>query len=395
MVTCVAIALGYAAVNLFGGFTAYMYDTNREAAIYTAFRGHLSVYKKGFLEKGQLDPSRYFLTAEEMAAVEAACEDIAQVVLATPQLGISGLVSNGRVSTVFIAQGLVPSSIDIFLNRTKLRNLIEIKSSALMEEKDYGVAVASDLAHMLDLEVGSYAVAMSTTVHGQMNALDMEVFQVFEANFKGVSDKFMRVPFSFAQKLYDTNGADCMVVLLDRVENTELVRARLEEDLSRKGLNLDIKTWFEQAEWYQRVKEMFDTIFVFLFAIVFVIAVMSIINTMTVAVLERTREIGTLRALGLKRKGVIFLFAIESGLLGLGGTLLGVFLTLLGWWGVDFFRPTWMPPGATVRIPLRIEMVPEYMVFSFVVLMALCFLASIVPARGAARRNVVDALGHV
>lgn len=393
--TSVAIALGYAAVNLFGGFTTYMYDTNREGAIYTAFRGHLTIYQKGFLEKGQLDPGRYFLTAEEMEAVQEACRNMPHVVLVTPQLKISGLISNGKVSTIFIAQGLVPSAIDVFLKRTSLRNLIEIKDNALREDRDYGVGVATDLARILNLKVGSYAVAMSTTVHGQMNALDMEVLQIIEANFKEISDKFMRVPFAFAQKLYDTNGADRVAILLDEVDNTETVRSQIEEVFSRKGLNLEIKTWIEEAEWYQRVREMFDMIFLFLFAIVFVIAVMSIINTMTVAVLERTREIGTLRSLGLKRKGVIVLFAIESCLLGLAGTLLGILLTFLGRWGVDFFRPTWIPPAATVRIPLRIEIVPEYMVFSFLVLMALCSLASIVPARGAAYKNIVDALGHV
>jgi putative ABC transport system permease protein len=394
-VTSLAIGLGFAAVNLFGGFTEYMYGANREAAIYTSFRGHLNVFRTGFLEEGQLDPARYLLTAEDIKAVGQICADISEIILVTPQLRISGLASNGKVSTIFIGQGVVPSSIDVFLNRTNLSELIDIGSNALVDDKDYGVAVANDLARMLDLSMGSYAVAMSTTVNGQMNALDMEVFQLFEANSKQMNDKFMRVPFSFAQKLYDTNGADRLVILLNRAKNTERVRSKLEYAFSQNGLELDVETWMEQSEWYRRVKEMFDTIFLFLFTIVFVIAVMSIINTMTVAVLERTREIGTLRALGFKRKGVVSLFAIESSLLGFGGTLLGIFFDVLTWWCVDFFRPTWTPPGAVVRIPLKIEIVPEFMALSFLVLMVVCFLTSMIPARGAARKNVVDALGHV
>jgi putative ABC transport system permease protein len=68
-----AIALGFAAVNLFGGFQEYMYRGNREAAIYGRCRGHLTIFKKGFLEKGQLDPARYLLTPSEIKAITEIC----------------------------------------------------------------------------------------------------------------------------------------------------------------------------------------------------------------------------------------------------------------------------------------------------------------------------------
>ena len=74
-----------------------------------------------------------------------------------------------------------------------------------------------------------------------------------------------------------------------------------------------------------------DMIFMFLFLIVFVIVIMSIVNTMGMAVLERTREIGTLRALGLKRKGVRTLFAMEGALIGFFGSILGLILDISVW----------------------------------------------------------------
>ncbi|NIN00959.1 MAG: FtsX-like permease family protein [candidate division Zixibacteria bacterium] len=210
-----------------------------------------------------------------------------------------------------------------------------------------------------------------------------------------MNDKVMRVPFRFAQKLYDTQGADRMAVLLARTESTEPTREQLRVAFSQRGLELEIRTWREMSQWYRKVKEMFDVIFLFLFIIVFIIVVMSVINTMSMAVLERTREIGTLRALGLKRKGVMLLFALESCLLGTSGTLGGLILTVLGWWGVEIFEPTWTPPGITANVPIQIEFVPETMLSSFVFLLVLCLIASLIPARRAARQKVVDALGHV
>jgi putative ABC transport system permease protein len=113
------------------------------------------------------------------------------------------------------------------------------------------------------------------------------------------------------------------------------------------------------------------------------------------AVIERTRGIGTLRALGLRRSGVTALFAIESFLLALLGTLGGLILTLSGSWIVDIIKPTWVPPAVTKRVPIMINLSWDQMFFSFIFLIILCLVASLLPARRAARQNVVDALGHV
>jgi putative ABC transport system permease protein len=395
LITSLAIALGFAAVNLFGGFTEYMYHGNRDVAIFAAAQGHVTVFKKGFLEQGQLDPGRYLITPEEMQAVKEICRKDPHVILVTPELTITGLVTNGKVSTIFIAQGVVPSAIDVFLKRTRVKVTDVFKGKKLEDDAMQGVGMASGLARLLDLHVGSTAVAFTNTVDGQMNALDLEVFQIFDTASDQMNDKVMRVPLSFAQALYDTDRADRLAILLDNPDYTEPFRKYLQTEFAKHGLNLIAKTWDELSQWYRKVKDMFDVIFMFLFVIVFIIVIMSVVNTMSMAVLERTREIGTLRALGLKRRGVVLLFSIESCLLGLFGTIEGLVLTLFGWWLVDVLKPTWIPPGITRRVPIRVEFVPKFMLISFFFLLALCIIASLIPARRAARQNVVEALGHV
>jgi putative ABC transport system permease protein len=397
VITVLAIALGFAAVNLFGGFQEYMYRGNREAAIYGRCQGHLTIFKKGFLEKGQLDPARYLLTPGEIKAITEICREDPHVVLVTPELTISGIITNGYASTIFVAQGIAPSAIDVFLSTSTYLKKLGVHQEGRKPEDDkiYGVAVANGLARLLDLTPGSYAVAMTTTVDGQMNALDMEVNKLFQVGFEEMDDKVLQVPFRFAQSLYDTEGADQVSVLLDDLHYTETFRDLLNSRISRQGLDLEVKTWDELSQWYRDVKHMFDVIFIFLFIIVFVIVVMSVTNTMSMVVIERTREIGTLRALGLKRKGVLLLFGVESWLLGMCGTLAGFLLYLLGWGWVKVLRPMWSPPRISLRLPIIIEIVPEYIIYSFFSLLLLCLIASLIPARRAARQNVVDALGHV
>ena len=258
-----------------------------------------------------------------------------------------------------------------------------------------GVAVANGLAKLLDLKVGSDAVAFTNTVDGHMNALDMEVLQLFDTASDTLNDKVMRVPLTFAQTLYDTQSVDRVAILLNKYIDTIPVRKELQSRLSVQLPGFEVKTWREMSQWYRKVKDMFDVIFAFLFIIVFIIVITSVINTMSMAVIERTREIGTLRALGLKRRGVTTLFAIESLLLGFLGSIGGLILTLLGSWAVDIIKPTWVPPAITQRIPIMIFYSWELIFFSFVFLICLCLLASMLPARRAARQNVVDALGHI
>ena len=126
-----------------------------------------------------------------------------------------------------------------------------------------------------------------------------------------------------------------------------------------------------------------------------IIVVMSTVNTMGMAVLERTREIGTLRALGLKRRGVSFLFAIEGSLLGLIGSILGVMLNVGVWAVIRAVEPTYIPPGVSTPVPLIVNLVPQTMAGLMIFLIFLSLTAAILPARRAARQNVVDALGHV
>jgi putative ABC transport system permease protein len=193
----------------------------------------------------------------------------------------------------------------------------------------------------------------------------------------------------------DTEKAEQVVVLLDNWKETEAMRVRLGEKLEEAGLSCEIKTWNELSQFYNKVKGMMDMIFMFLFLIVFIIVVMSVVNTMGMAVLERTREIGTLRALGLKRRGVGLLFAIEGAMIGSLGSILGFFINASVWGLIEWISPTYTPPGVSSAVPLTIKLEPQVVVTLLVFLVFLSLMAAILPARRAARQNVVEALGHV
>ncbi|MEQ1914988.1 MAG: ABC transporter permease, partial [Sideroxydans sp.] len=108
MVTLLAIAFGFAAIALFAGYTHNVYDGLGRQSIHGEMLGHLTIYKKGMRTEGKLDPEKYLLTASEVSAISKLAKEEPHIEMVAPRLGLSGLASNGRSSTIFIAEGIAP-----------------------------------------------------------------------------------------------------------------------------------------------------------------------------------------------------------------------------------------------------------------------------------------------
>jgi putative ABC transport system permease protein len=392
-----AIAFGFAAINLFGGFTAYVFTGLEEGHIYAFGNGHLAVARTGNLSEGSGNQADTLLTDEEIRKVESIARTDSRILLVAPQLLFSGLLSNGQDSTIFIGMGRNPSQTRTIASHARgtVAQLKPYDGTPLDDAIPTHIGLSAGLAKRLGIERGGDVIAMAPTVNGQMNALDARVCQTFDAREEALADKVALTPLSFARELCDTTGANRLNILLTDTRHTETVRDSLARQLRDTGLNLEVISWQNLSLSYFKIRDMFQVIFSFLFTIVLIIVILSVVNTISMAVMERTREIGTLRALGLKQRGTIALFAIESALLALLGCAAGLLLTFLGWGGIRLLEPTWIPPTFTRRIPLEVYLVPEYQLLSLVFLVGLCVLAAVLPSRRAARMSIVDSLGHV
>ncbi|MCD4742785.1 MAG: FtsX-like permease family protein [Desulfobacteraceae bacterium] len=392
-VTLMAIAMGFTAINLFSGYTHSTYEGMRASAIRGSGIGHLTIYKKGWNKFGKSDPDKYMIDKKEINKIIKIIEENDSVILATPRLDISGIVSNGRNSTIFMAQGVIPAD-----DKTILGTFFDfqpVTGKTLNTKKEYGVQMATDLAQYLQLKPEDDAVVMAATLDGQLNALDIQISGVYDTGLDAINDKFMKVPFRFAQSLYDSEKADRIVVLLDNWKNTSIVQHQIMKQLKDAGIKCEIKTWEELSAFYSNVKNMFDRVFLFIFSIVLDIVIMSTVNTMGMSVIERTREIGTLRALGIKKRGINMLFAIEGAMIGFIGSVVGVAFHMMIWFIIFIASPTYTPPGSSSPVPLQVDFLPGTIFFMLMCMIFLALIAAILPARRAANQNVVDALGHV
>ncbi len=389
-VTVLAIAFGFAAVGLFAGYTKMVYRGLTQQAVHGELLGHLTISKRGMATDGKLHPARYLLGPDEVARIATLVREREPGAYVAPRLSISGLLSNGKVSTIFLAEGIAPQDMDAL--RGPLRNA----SGALDPAQPQGASLARGLVALLGFKDGDEAQALTSTLHGQANALDLTMVDSFSTGNAGLEDKFMFMPLALAQSLYDAEGrADRLSVLLPDIAGTEAARTQLAQALQAAGFDLEIRSWQELSAFYRQVRGMFDMIFGFLLSIVLAIVVMSIANAMSMSVVERTREIGTLRAIGLRSRGVVALFSAEAALMVACGCIAGLVLTLVTRLAVNAAGIRYVPPNATSPVPLLIGLDWQRMALIALVLAVLSLLASFLPARRAARQPIIDSLGHV
>ena len=401
IVTMLAIAFGFAAISLFAGYTHNVYDGLGRQSIHGEMLGHLTVYRKGMRTEGKLDPEKYLLTAAEVSVISKLVGEEASVVMVAPRIGLSGLASNGRASTIFIAEGIEPDAVvklrsGALTEQERKSGMFDNMRMRLDSEHPEVVGLSEGLAELLHLQEGEQAQVLVNTLSGQANAADITLGKSFNTGNAGSNDKFAFVSLSLAQSLLDAAGrADRLTVLLNDVGQTELMRDVLLKKLTAAGYDVEIKTWQELSDFYTQVHGMFDMIFGFIFSIVITVVIMSVANSMGMTVIERTREIGTLRAIGLKRSGVIRLFTLESMLLTLIGCATGLLIALGVRWGINVANISYTPPNSASAVPLLVDMDTGRIILTFIMMGVVGTLAAYMPARRAAKKDIIDALGHV
>jgi putative ABC transport system permease protein len=401
LMTLLTIALGFSAIALFAGYTHNIYSGMSRGAIHGEMLGHLTLSKPGMSKEGRLYPERYLLNADEVKKISELLRNEAHVKLLAPRLAYSGLLSNGRASTIFLAEGIEPSALQKLQEGMLTRN--EAKSGVfdnMLKKLDplhtEVVELSTGLAELLHIEKQGLAAMLVNTMSGQANALDVTLGGTFDTGNAGTNDKFALVSLALAQNLYDAVGhADRLTVLLDDVAQTEPMRKLIHEKLHAAGFEMEIKSWNELSSFYNQVHGMFDMIFGFIFLIVLMVVVMSVANSMGMTVIERTREIGTLRSIGLRRSGVVRIFTTESLLLTLIGCSSGLLITVLVRYGINVADISYVPPNSVSPTPLLVDLDVRRIVFTFVLMGIVATLAAYLPARRAANKLIIDALGHI
>lgn len=287
----------------------------------------------------------------------------------------------------------------------------DIAALAEMENKTQAKAPskARDKGHVASTSTVARAPAANARIEllsghgrGSPNVAALNVLAAENQGTKELDDIAVVLQFQQAQQLVFGRSeprATAIMVQLAHTSDLPAVREQLQALLARvaPGELLAIRDFIELNPFYTQTIQLFDTIFGFIFTLIGGIVLFTVTNTMNAAVVERTTEIGTLRAVGLRQAGIRQLFVTEGLLLGVAGAVAGVTGALLISWVVNGLHLTWLPPGGSERLPLTVRVWGQTGMISLTAigLVVVAALSAWWPARRAAQLKIVDALRHI
>jgi len=446
LLTLAAIGVGAIAIVLLGGYVsatikAVQTDTVRQA-------GHLQIMAPGYLDFGRGNTARFAIQDYERLAMQLKqdAELAPMLALVTPLLqvqGVAGHFASGNSSN-FAASGWVPNDRQAMLawdgfglrfppGATRLRDdrpqdgvvglglaqLLDLcealdmkkcaKPPALIAQAD-APAIGADLAALANqtrseaTPAATDAVAielLAASSGGAPNIVRMNVARAEQQGIRDLDLMYVSLPLSLAQRLafgQSAPAASALVVQLKQTAQIPQAKARIEAILKEAGATLEVQDFTVVSPAYNQIVALFSTMFRFVAILMGVVTLFSVTNTVNMAVGERVAEIGTLRAIGLKRRHIRRMFVIEGGLIGLLGAALGVVLGLLiATYGINAAGFSWTPPGRSAPVPIGIDLNGgiDIGLATVVVLSLIACVSSWWPARRAARLEIVEALRHV
>lgn len=383
LVTVGIAALGTAAILLAGGFALSTYHALAQAAARST--GHLVIGQPAQFTTDEDTPLQHGL--DDVAALRARLLADRAVRQVLPRVEFSGLVSNGDKSTVMMASGVDPDG-----EFSVKGPFLTMTAGDVLAGTDRAEVMLGDgLARSLKARPGSSLTLLASTTDGALNALDVRVKGVFSTGVPEIDKRLVYTDLATAQKLLNTTRVSTLGVFLDRMDSTGPARERMAAGFP----SLTVQTWLDQAFFYRSVRDLYNRIFGALGLIIGVIVVFVVANAMAMAIIERTREIGTLRALGTLPSQLLRTLALEGMLLGGAGALLGAALAgaiSLLLYVVPVQMPP--PPGRSSGYPLTIEVDPLMFAATVLAMLLLAMAAAALVARRTVHTPVVDALAH-
>ena len=384
LVTVAIAALGTAAILLAGGFALYTYQALEQSAARST--GHLIVGVPTQFTSDEDTPLQHGLDNHQaLSSALLADPDVRQVL---PRVSFSGLISNGDKSTVMIATGVEPDS--EFTVKGPFLNMVagDVLASGA---KQMEVMLGEGLAKSLKAQPGTSLTLLASTTDGALNALDVTVKGVFSTGVPDIDKRLVYTDLATSQKLLNTTRVSTLGVFLKSMEATGPARQRV----ARLNPTLTVQTWLDQAFFYKSVRDLYNRIFGALGLIIGVIVVFVVTNAMAMAIIERTREIGTLRALGTLPSQLLRTLALEGMVLGGVGAAVGAaiaFIVSMLLYVVPVQMPP--PPGSSRGYPLNVNVDPTLYALTVLAMVLLAMLASAWIARKTVHTPVVEALAH-
>lgn len=427
--TAASIAFGYAGLVVLGGYATRVDNMLATNAVYLQHSGHVSVWLKGGLDKAIAEPLQYQLDAAAQKRIMDLAAADPRVEFAVPYLRGMGLAGNSCATHPVTLIGVPPQALGRIVQHPLVRRWspegaqpVKGKWMDAYPQLPNAAAVSAGLALLLqkprvhdetvglppaprildcdtDKEADQLAMdanvqVLSLTYDGIFNGVDTEMVSTFHWAEASGEDGTMYTSLATLQKLFDTDRVTYVALFLHHQGDAESVAAEVAKALGAAGVQVEALTYDQEKlnPYYVGSMAFLNSMVGFITLLVVLVLVLTAAGAMTLAILERGREMGTWRALGFGRGHLTGLMVREAVLLALLGVLGGLALGLAGAAGINAADIRFKPPGVAGTIPLLIvPSVPASLLQAALTIPGVAFAAWLV-VRAQLKRNVVDLL---
>ena len=377
------IAGAVAAVVLFQGFSEYSLTALKLIAAENQY-GHMQVAQKKYWAPGKESRTERLFLLNDLEDLK---NKFPQIETLSGRISFFGLISNGDLSVGGKVIGVDPAGEPAFSKSMKIMSGRFFDTSGERE-----VVVGKLLAKQMNVKEGDNITVLTNTIDGVMNAMDLTVAGLFSAGIDEIDAQVIYLPLSVTQEILDTQHVDIAVVKFKDLKFAESSLKAINDELASSRPELRARSWRDLAVLFRQVDKFYGVQNLLIEMILLALMFLGILNTVSMTVVERTGEIGTLRSLGESRKDIVSQFVLESIALSIIGIISGIILSLGLIQLVDSIHLMTEMPGASTPFQIKIYFLMPSVIYASSLAAATTIIATIIPAVRASRMDIVEAL---
>ena len=262
-------------------------------------------------------------------------------------------------------------------------------------QKVSGIILGSQLAKSLDVGLDDYVTLVSpeeriTPMGNMPRAKKFKVVGFFESGMAGYDEVLSFIHLDISQKIYRLKDRITgLTIKTDNSSNADEYKEALSKKVSFPYV---VNSWIDQNKNLFAVIKLEKLGLSVILTCIILIAAFNIISSLVILVIEKTRDIAILKAMGATDESIRKIFIIQGTIIGITGTLIGVVLGLILCFVIGRFDLIDIPPGVYVgnRIPMYVE--SWQILIIALVSVLICFSVTIFPSHKASRLDPIEGL---
>lgn len=377
------IAGAVCSIILFHGLADFVLQSLKYIAAENQY-GNMQIAREKYWSPGKESRKERLFNLEELKELKGAHPEITKI---SGRLSFFGLVSNGDLSIGGKIIGIDTVGEPNFTTSMRI-----MSGKFFTDNNEKSGMIGQLLAKQMNVVPGDEITVLTNTVDGVMNAMDLTVSGIFSAGIDEIDAQVIYIPLALTQTILDTPNVDLAVLKFAKLPQSETLLPKINSELKSGNTNLLARTWRELAVLFRQVDKFYGVQNRLIECILLALMFLGILNAVSMSVVERTGEIGTLRSFGESRTDVIAQFVLESLLLTLAGTIFGSIASFGIIQMIHAAEIVTEMPGASVPFTLHINFLFSSVFYASALAFVTSVIATYIPAKRAAHMNIVDAL---